>query len=126
MRKYTLLFIFLSLLGCKETEHDKVMSKINNEMGWVNNANPELDFEKAIKKHDYRFIGIFGAKLITPGVDINCLNYEKDIKPIKGTSDAVLGYEHAKLIAIATTYAKFYNFKMKMYLSKNGNFKCNT
>ena len=120
------LFILVLLSGCQDTDYDKEMKKIKNEMNWLNNANPANDVEKAISKKDFRFIGIYGAKLITPNIDINCLNREKDINPIKGTSDAVLGYEHAKLIAIAVTYAEYYNFRMMMYLRENENFKCNT
>ena len=120
------LFILVLLSGCQDTDYDKEMKKIKNEMNWLNNANPANDVEKAISKKDFRFIGIYGAKLITPNIDINCLNREKDINPIKGTSDTVLGYEHAKLIAIAATYAEYYNFRMMMYLRENENFKCNT
>ena len=126
MKNIIPIFLVLLLSGCQDTDYDKAIKKVKNEMNWLNNANPNQDFEEAIKKKDYWFIGIYGAKLITPAVNINCLNYEKDINPIKGTSDAVLGYEHAKLIAIATAYAKHYNFKMKVYLGRNGKFKCNT
>ena len=120
------LILVLLLSGCQDSDYDKAIKKIKNEMNWLINANPNQDFEEAIKKKDYRFIGIYGAKLITPDINIKCLNRKKDINPIKGTSDAVLGYEHAKLIAIAVTYAEYYNFKMKEYLKENGKFKCNT
>ena len=120
------LFILVLLSGCQDTDYDKEMNKIINEMNWLNDANPADDVEEAIKKKDYRFIGIYGVKLITPNIDINCLNREKDINPIKGTSDAHLGYEHSKLISIAVIYAEHYNFRMMMYLRENANFKCNT
>ena len=126
MKTIISIFLILLLAGCQETDYDKAINKIRSEMNWLNNANPDQDFEKAIRKKDYRFMGVYGYSLTTPGIDIKCLNYDKDINPIKGTSDAVLGYEHAKLIAIAVTYSKHYNFKMKEYLKENGKFNCNT
>ena len=73
-------------------------------MEWLNNADPDKDLEKAIAKSDFRFIGLYGYALFTPGVNINCLNRDKDINPIKGTSDALLGYQHHKLIAIGNVW----------------------
>ena len=109
-----------------ETEFEKAQTPIIEKMELLYKANPDDDFEEAIKNSDYRFIGIYGIKLYVPGIEITCLDYEKDIKPIEGTTDAVLGYEHSKLIAIARAYAEYYNFKMRMYLKENNGFKCNS
>ena len=126
MHKVLAIASLILLTGCMETEFEKAQAPIIEKMEWLYKANPDKDFENAIKKSDYRFIGIYGYSLSVPGIEMKCLDYEKDINPIEGTSDAVLGYEHSKLIAIAKAYAEYYNLKMKIYLEENNRFKCNS
>jgi hypothetical protein len=111
-------------VACAPTEFEKAQAPIIKEMKWLYTANPDKDFEKAVKIGDFRFIGIYGYRLAVPGVDIKCLDVRKDVNPIKGTTDAVLGYEHSKLIAIAGAYANYYNFRMRIYLEENNGFEC--
>ena len=126
MYKTLVLILFLLVAGCEQTDFEKAQENIIEEMGWLYKANPLDDYEEALKRKDFRFIGIYGYSIYVPGVSLKCLDYDKDINPIKGTSDAVIGYEHSKLIAIARTYAEFYNFRMKMYREENHGFECNS
>ena len=121
-----LAFIFLSLLltACVESEFDKALSEEVKQLEWLNDANPQIDFEKAIVKGDYRFLGLYGRGQFVPGINIKCLNYDNDIIFIKGTSDAFEGYEHEKLNAIAWVYADNYNMRMLRYLRERDEFKC--
>lgn len=125
---YKILFVifFIFLASCEKTDFEIAQQEIIEEMEWLYTADPLEDHEAAIKRKDYRFLGIYGAKLITPGVEIECINWETDVNPIKGTSDAIIGYEHDKLISIATAYARNYNFRMEQYLREKGLFKCNS
>ena len=126
MKKIVIVFTVFLILGCTKTPYETEQEKVTSQMEWLNNADPNKDLEKAIAKSDFRFIGLYGYALFTPWVNINCLNRDKDINPIKGTSDAVLGYQHHKLIAIGNVYAEHYNSIMRIYLEKNGKFKCNS
>ena len=118
--------VIFSLFSCAKTEYEKEQEKVTSQMEWLINADPDKDFENAIGKSDFRFIGLYGYALFTPGVNISCLNRDKDINPIKGTSDVILGYQHQKLIAIGNVYAEHYNFRMRIYLEEKGKFKCNS
>lgn len=122
----TLLFLLICLTSCEKSDFEIAEQQVIEEMEWLYKADPLEDYEAALKKKDYRFIGIYGAKLITPGLAISCLILRKDINPIKGTSDARVSYEHSKLISIASTYAEYYNFRMEEYLRGKGLFKCNS
>jgi len=125
-KRLLLIGCLLLLPSCAQSEYDVVESKIKTQMGWLYKANPDDDFQAAIRNKDYRFIGIYGYSLYVPGVDLKCISVEKDVNPIEGTSDAVLGYEHAKLIAIAGVYAEHYNFRMRTFREKNMGFKCDS
>lgn len=93
-------------------------------MGWLKTADPERDFAAAIEKKDYRFRGLYGYALVVPKVGLTCISLPTDVNPIEGTSDVVLGYEHAKLIAIAAAYAEDFNLRMRLFREKNLDFKC--
>ena len=89
-------------------------------------ADPEMDFRSAIEARDYRFMGVYGYSISSPGVSITCVDPGVDIKPIEGTSDATDNYEARLFNAVARVYAKEYNFKMKMYLRENRGFECSS
>ena len=129
MKTYIQLFgLFLysiALAGCKETEVEIIEVEKVNQMQWLYTADPSKDFTNSIKNKDFRFIGVNGYSLVVPRMDLNCLNIEKDVRAITGTSDMIVGYEHAKLIAIAKIYADYYNLQMKEYLERNSKLTCN-
>ena len=113
-------FLSLFLFSCNGSDNVEVV----DEMLWLNQADPMEDFENAIARSDFRFIGLYGVGAYVPVVNIQCLNPEKDINFIKGTSDALEGYEHAKLNAIAQVYADNYNIRMLIYLQEHKWFEC--
>lgn len=125
----TTVFISLLLLllaSCKngDTEFKSEQRKYVGELKWLLNADPNKDVESAISRGDFRFKGIYGYSLSVPRVKIECLDIETEVDAIKGTTDAVLGYEHAKLIAVAREYGNFYNIRMRLYLEENHGFEC--
>ncbi len=93
---------------------------------WLEGADPTIDFETAISASNYRFIGLYGEGLEVPVVDIRCVDHRKDVNFIEGTSDAIMGEEHYRLIQLAYEYAKKYNAKMLKYLKDHHGFKCKT
>lgn len=112
--------VSLILFSCNDSDNTELI----DEMQWLNQADPLEDFENAIARSDYRFIGLYGVGAYVPIVNIQCLNPEKDIKFINGTSDALENYEHSKLNAIAQVYAEYYNIRMLIYLQKHKEFEC--
>jgi hypothetical protein len=119
-----LIFLSLFLTACVESKFDKAQSEVIKQLEWLNDANPQVDFVKAIQKSDFRFFGVYGRSMFVPGINIKCLNQDKDIRFIEGTSDAYQGYEHEKLNAIAWVYADNYNIRMLRYLQERDEFKC--
>ena len=116
------------MIACEvpKTEFESEQAKYVHELSWLLKADPDRDFEKAISNSDYRFKGIHGYSISVPRVKVSCLDLDSDVAPISGTTDAVLGYEHAKLIAIAREYANYYNLRMYEYRAKNFGFECNS
>jgi hypothetical protein len=122
---YLLLgFGTMHLLGCSQTPQEISQAKVIHQMEWLYSAKPDRDFQSAIGRKDYRFLGLYGYALYVPRVDASCITSANDVKPIEGTSDVVNGYEHEKLIAIAGVYASDFNLMMLMYRIKNQGFKC--
>ncbi len=115
---------FCVLVSCQPNNIKSTQNKYKNELIWLRNANPQKDFEKSVKKKDFRFRGIYGYSLNVPGIKGKCLNYHTDVNPIKGTGDVIYGKEHGSLIALAKKYAKSYNLKMKEYRIRNQGFTC--
>ena len=128
LKKIQRVFLFiLSMLffvGCTQSDSDIVQDRIERKMGWLYSAKPDQDFQEAIKRKDYRFIGIYGYTMYVPEVNLTCISNEEDVKPIEGTSDAVFSYEHSKLIAIAQVYAKSYNIRMLEFRKEKLGLKC--
>lgn len=120
----TAAVVALLLLGCAQTQFEVAQGEVVRKMSWLNAANPERDFQSALDRKDYRFFGLHGYTLVVPKVSRNCISIDTDVIAIEGTSDVVLGYEHAKLIAIAATYADDFNFRMRLFREKNFGFKC--
>jgi len=121
-----LMVVACTVSGCFDNSDkgdSELTELIKADMGWLYKANPSVDAEKAIKDGDFRYIGIYGYTLSVPGVDGSCLRDKSgemsmdssNVKPIGGTSDVVVNYEHAKLIAIAREYAYFYNVRIRLH-----------
>lgn len=112
------------LLGCAPTPFEVAQAEVVGQLAWLKTADPERDFLAAIEKKDYRFRGLYGVALVVPRVSRTCISLNDDVNPIDGTSDAMLGYEHEKLIAIAAVYAADFNLRMRLFREKNFGFKC--
>ena len=122
-RLLSFCLIALFVIGCEKSDFEVEAEKHIDALEWIVDADPEADFEEAIDKKDYRFKGVYGNKNLVPGVSMECLNVEKDVDYIKGTSEILWGYEHTKLNAIAYVYAQHYNSKMAIYLLENEKYK---
>ena len=91
---------------------------------WLYSAVPEDDLKAAIQNQDFRFLSINGVGLIVPGVYIQCLDRDKQINPIKGTSDVLETREHEKLNQVAIKYAKSCNTKLLKHIIAAQDFGC--
>jgi hypothetical protein len=116
-----IVFCLLALPGCDRMTNEE---KVVDQMEWLYTAKPDHDVQVALEKKDYRFMGIYGTTLVVPGIDFSCISLNKDVKPIQGTSDVVLGDEHQKLIGIAGEYARDFNQKMLVFRIEKLGFKC--
>jgi hypothetical protein len=116
----------LFLFGCSQTDDEILQGQISEVMGWLYSAEPAQDYHSAISRKDYRFIGVNGYSSYVPGVNPTCILNDSDVRLIAGTSDAVLNYEHAKLIAIAQVYANEYNIHMLTYRKEHLGLKCDS
>ncbi len=118
--KIILTFLFFCLASCQEN-----LSDIDPALKeWLYKADPGEDFQKAIEKKDYKFYAVYGVSFATPGTSVECLDYKKDIKLIKNTSDSSDNFEQVKYNLIARAYAESYNGFMESYLRKHMNFDC--
>jgi hypothetical protein len=89
------------------------------ELGRLEHADPEVDFRDAIRRRDFRFLGIAGFTLTVPGVprsDENMLLLEtQGVRVIPGTGDNPVSL---KLQMRAARYAEHYNKLLLDHLSK--------
>ena len=127
MKILTLLLCIL-VVSCSFSGQEKQLRNMLESMDWLYDADPTVDALEAISRNDLRFRGIYGAKLYIPRVPNECFSgweeTKKTVIPIEGTSNTVWGYEHARLIAIAREYAKWYNFQILVHLRENGLWDC--
>lgn len=119
------LFLLTSVVNSDTIEkHSKRTDGIvANSIEMIERSNPETDLNCAIRKKDFRFIGIMGYSLIIPGVKDYYRKYEKSngIRVIEGTSDVISSKKVEYLNKIASSYAKEYNKLLIKYLKKHPN-----
>jgi hypothetical protein len=73
---------------------------------------PEEDLERRLNHGDYRLIGVLGYTLSIPGTDMDQFSptvKQLGVHIVDGTSDALEGEEHGKLVREVRQYAKQYN-----------------
>jgi len=124
MKTLILGVLIILLFGCEKSEFEVAQTKEIEKMEWLLHASPSDDFESAINKKDFRFIGLYGNASSVPNLSKSCINMKTDVNFIEGSSEVLLGYEHAKLNAIAHVYADDYNLRMLRYLEEKQLFKC--
>lgn len=113
-----LLLAHLKKQPTRRIRHDP---SISQELRKFANANPVLDWQKAKKSKDMKFIGLFGFTLLVPGVEKGQFNaYVKanGVHAIKGTSDARTSEEQSILQDKARAYAEKYNRLLLKYLQE--------
>ncbi|MDB6130364.1 MAG: hypothetical protein JWM04_1471 [Verrucomicrobiales bacterium] len=81
-------------------------------------ADPTNDFNKAILEKDFRYIGLMGFSLYTPGVTPTTPFQRNRINVVEGTSDYIRSDEQLEGQNAIEKYAKVYNLLMQDYLSK--------
>ncbi len=119
--RFFVFFVFFSVLGCENSDLNSTVVDVN----WIYEANPVDDVKKAVEVNDFRFLGVYGYSLIVPGLKLECIDIEQDVKPIEGTSDSYSSYEEEKFNAVAKIYADYYNFQLMRHLKDNEIFNCN-
>ena len=80
------------------------------ELKRLEHADPEVDFRDAIKRRDFRFLGVAGFTLTVPGVPMSDENIPlletHGVRVIPGTSDNPVSLT---LQMVAARYAERYN-----------------
>jgi hypothetical protein len=87
---------------------------LTTELSALNLDSPQKDLDRNLNYRDYRCIAVCGFICYHPGVaptDVDvCRRFGS--RTIIGTSDAIEGDEHGKLIATASKYASEYNTRL--------------
>ncbi|GBF29199.1 hypothetical protein MnTg03_00765 [bacterium MnTg03] len=108
--------ILLSLLvtGCATGSGD--VDPYVKQLQWLDAANPQTDAQQALKKGDFRLLGLATRSVNIPGVsNEESLMYELKcgVQLIDGISDVVRSDEHLRLMQKARSYALKYNAIIK-------------
>jgi hypothetical protein len=116
--------IALVVAGCATTKQSAICA--NEQMApmktlrEIEKADPVFDLKVALKRKDFRFVGIRGYTLEVPGIERKDILTRYGIKVIEGTSDAIVDKEDGRLQKLARDYAKRYNALLMEYLDNNG------
>jgi len=115
MKLLTLVaFIAVIITGCATYSSDLDPHVI--DLQWVDAADPQTDAQQAIKKGDFRLLGLATRSVNIPGVSkADTLKYEIKcgVQLISGISDVVRSDEHLRLMNKARSYALKYNAVIK-------------
>ena len=108
--------ILLSLLvtGCATGSGDG--DPYVKQLQWLDAANPQTDALQALKKGDFRLLGLATRSVYIPGITKEeRLKYELKcgVQLIDGISDVVRSDEHLRLMQKARSYALQYNAIIK-------------
>jgi hypothetical protein len=117
-RNYPVIIVVscLLLVGCASSSGpiDPYVQKLQ----WLDAADPQADAQQAVKKQDYRLLGIAGRTVNIPGISKEeSLDYEEacGVQLIEGISDVVRSNEHLRLMQKARSYALKYNAIIKTH-----------
>ncbi len=108
--------ILLSLLvtGCATGSGD--VDPYVKQLQWLDAADPQTDAQQALKKGDFRLLGLATRSVHIPGIaKEEMLKYELrcGVQLIDGISDVVRSDEHLRLMQKARSYALKYNAIIK-------------
>ena len=102
------------LAGCAGAS--KQIDPYVQKLQWLDAADPQADAQQAIKKNDFRLLGLATRSINIPGVGPEqILQYEEacGVQLIEGVSDVVRSDEHLRLMQKARSYALKYNAIIK-------------
>ncbi len=88
------------------------------KLQWLDSADPQADAQQAVKKKDFRLLGLATRTVNIPGIDPQeSLKYEEacGVQLIEGISDVVRSDEHLRLMQKARSYALKYNAIIKLH-----------
>ena len=108
------LSIFLAACATASSQIDPYVQKLQ----WVDAADPQADANQAVKKKDFRLLGLATRSVHLPGVSQDdSLWYEQNcgVQLIEGISDVVRSDEHLRLMQKARSYALQYNAIIKQH-----------
>jgi hypothetical protein len=91
-----------------------------DQLRWLDNADPIIDAQNAVKNGDNRLKAVAGYTILVPGVPFKKEDEYREkfgIVVIPGTSDSIESEEDERLNGVAIEYAKRYN----MEVMKRGN-----
>jgi hypothetical protein len=120
MNRSILPFLALCVLsGCKPEIEDGVGFRdsetgvgksitLREQFERLKSADPRLDAEAAFERGDYRFAGVIGIALFTPGVEKDPLS-QLQVKTIQWTTDSFESEFHIEVNGLANRYARDYN-----------------
>ena len=86
------------------------------KLQWLDAADPQADANQAVKKNDFRLLGLATRTVNIPGISKeDSLKYEEScgVQLIEGISDVVRSDEHLRLMQKARSYALKYNAIVK-------------
>lgn len=91
-----------------------------SELRRIASSSPANDLEDAIRRNDFRFIGVYGFSTEVPGVPDYWERYASSygLSVIQGTSDTPYGEEGARLNQQARQYALEYNSLLLEHLGR--------
>ena len=109
-----IIFVALLIVGCvgQSGNIDPNVQKLL----WLDAADPQTDAQQALKKGDFRLLGLATRSVNIPGVENeDVMQYELKcgVHLIDGISDVVRSDEHLRLMQKARSYALQYNAIIK-------------
>lgn len=117
--KNVMYLLITLMLGCSSEQ-----SLLEAKLDELYHADPVVDAQKAIKAKDYRLLGTYDYSASVPHAQKECLDFNRDVKMIEGTSDVEMSYKESQFNSLAILYARRYNFHMMLYLKEHGLYKC--
>ena len=107
-------FVVFVMTGCASQSSN--LDPYSQKLQWLDAANPQTDAQQALKKGDFRLLGLAARNVNIPGVKKEeSLKYELKcgVQLIDGISDVVRSDEHLRLMQKARSYALKYNAIIK-------------
>ena len=99
------------LVGCaahQRARKDPTAAAQIRTLRWLESANAERDVAAAVKRRDFRFIGIYGYVPYTPAIAPEIAE-RYGVRYLQGTSNSLHGPGGGRLQRLAVSYAKQYN-----------------